>query len=171
MRAPWLKPWLQRLVGAFVSDHTRVDEAHRIFPKLRGVPFNETEYQIPAEHGMSCLAEVRHAMRRSGEAVFFPVEFRYVKGDDLWLSPFYGRDSVSISVHRYHRQDHRPLFAHVEPVFARYGGRPHWGKLHSLRGPQLRDMYPRWDDFLRVRAQLDPDGKFLNGYMREVLGV
>lgn len=53
----------------------------------------------------------------------------------------------------------------------RHGGRPHWAKEHSLRAPQLRPLYARWEDFMRVRQALDPDGVFLNDYLRELLGV
>jgi len=53
----------------------------------------------------------------------------------------------------------------------RHGGRPHWAKEHSVRAPQLRALYPRWADFLAVRARLDPDETFLNPYLRELLGV
>jgi FAD/FMN-containing dehydrogenase len=36
---------------------------------------------------------------------------------------------------------------------------------------QLSRLYPRWKEFLDVRAQLDPGGKFLNGHLRSVFGV
>jgi FAD/FMN-containing dehydrogenase len=97
--------------------------------------------------------------------VFFPLEVRYVKGDDVWLSPFYQRDSMSIAVHRFHSEDYRPLFNAVEPIFRKYGGRPHWGKINSVKRAQFAQMYPRWEAFVEVRQQLDPSAKFLNPYL------
>ncbi|NOU28948.1 MAG: hypothetical protein HOO96_13675 [Polyangiaceae bacterium] len=35
----------------------------------------------------------------------------------------------------------------------------------------MRKQYPRWDDFLRVRAELDPGEVFLNAHFRKALGL
>lgn len=168
---PALNAPIQKLVGFFVGSSQRVGESYKIFATPRAVRFNEMEYHVPAERGPECLAEVCAAIRRSGVQVFIPVEFRYVAGDDIWLSPFQGGRRASIAVHQYFKQDPWPLFRHLEPIFWRYGGRPHWGKMHSLKAPQLRELYPHWDDFQRVRGELDPGGKFLNSYLREVFGL
>ena len=50
------------------------------------------------------------------------------------------------------------------------GGRPHWGKLHTLGAAELRPLYPRFDDALAVRDRLDPDRTFANAYTERVLG-
>ncbi len=51
-----------------------------------------------------------------------------------------------------------------------YGGRPHWGKMHTQTAGTLREVYPRFDDFLRVRDELDPERRFANPYLDRVLG-
>ncbi|WP_323807572.1 D-arabinono-1,4-lactone oxidase, partial [Marinobacter nauticus] len=89
----------------------------------------------------------------------------FVQADDAWLSPFYRRDSVSIAVHRFFGEDYQPLFAAVEPIFRRYGGRPHWGKLNTLSAAEFRTLYPKWQAFCDVRESLDPNGRFLNPYL------
>ena len=61
-----------------------------------------------------------------------------------------------------------PIFDIVEPIFQKYKGRPHWGKMHSMTAMQLRDLYPKWDDFLRLRQKLDPERKFLNPYLEQL---
>jgi len=170
-RFPWLNRPIQEIVSLFVNDKSRVGPAWQIFPSARTVPFNEMEYQIPLQTGFACFEEIRAAMRKSGVQVFFPLEFRFVKADDVWLSPFYQRDSISISVHQYYKQDYRPLFEVVEPIFRKYEGRPHWGKLHSCKAQDFAALYPRWQDFLDVRAQFDPKGKFLNAHMRDTFGI
>lgn len=170
-RAPWLKRPIQRLVGLFVAGGERSGPAHRIFPGQRTVAFNEMEYTVAAGHGIECLREVVATIRARDLGVFFPVEFRYVAADDTWLGPCAGRAGAAISVHQYHRQDHRELFAAVEPVFHRFAGRPHWGKLHTLAAPALAALYPRWDDFLAVRRRADPRGRLLNPYLRTLFGV
>ena len=49
-------------------------------------------------------------------------------------------------------------------------GRPHWGKLHTRGAEYLRGAYPRFDDALRVRSEVDPGGLFVNPYLERVLG-
>ena len=134
----------------------------------RQTKFNEMEYQIPVDVGVDCLDEVLHALRMHKVATFFPLEFRFVKGDDIWLSSFYQQDSVSISVHQYHKQDPQLLFDVVEPILQKYHGRPHWGKMHRMSTAQLRALYPKWDDFMALRQQLDPSDKFLNPYLEQL---
>lgn len=176
--APFLRGPLQKFLTSGSTRYSsgsltapgRVRWSHEAFPSDRNVRFNEMEYAVPAERGPDCIREVGAHMRKSGVNFLFPLEYRYVAADDIWLSPFYQRDSVTISVHQYHRQPYDKLFAGVEAIFARYEGRPHWGKLHSLTAPQLSQLYPRWDDFLAVRKRLDPTGKFLNPYLRQIFG-
>jgi FAD-linked oxidoreductase len=163
---PWSNRWLQRAVGLFVSDSTVVGDSFNIYPSPRNVQFNEMEYSLPAEQGMACFTELRDTIRRQNVNVFFPIEFRYVAADECWLSPFYQRDTVSISVHQFFKQDYREFFGIAEPILRKYGGRPHWGKLHTLKAKELRALYPRFDDFVKIRNRADPQGKFLSPYAR-----
>jgi FAD/FMN-containing dehydrogenase len=126
------------------------------------------EYQVPAERGPECLSEVVATIARLGLPVAFPLEYRYVAGDEIWLSPFHGGPRASISVHQYHRVPYQPLFRAVEPIFWKYGGRPHWGKLHSLSARQLAPLYPMWDRFHSVRRRLDPGGTFMTPELRKL---
>jgi FAD/FMN-containing dehydrogenase len=126
---------------------------------------------LPAEHFAAAMAEIEQVIDRGRFAVNFPVECRFVKGDDIWLSPAYQRDSAYIAVHMYRGMPYRAYFDAIEAVFQRYEGRPHWGKMHTLTAATLATRYPRWNEFLRVRASLDPQGVFLNGYLRRLFGV
>ena len=65
----------------------------------------------------------------------------------------------------------QPYFREVEALLAGAGGRPHWGKLHSLDAEQLRQRYPRFDEFTGVRDRLDPERRFANSYLDRVLGA
>jgi L-gulonolactone oxidase len=71
----------------------------------------------------------------------------------------------------YQRMDYKPYFTAVEQLMMSFGGRPHWGKLHFRTSDDLRPAYPRWDDFIAVRNQLDPAGVFRNDYLDRVLGI
>ena len=78
---------------------------------------------------------------------------------------------MTISVHQYHRQGYDTLFKASEAIFRRYGGRPHWGKLHTLKAAELERLYPRWGDFLALRRRLDPEGRLLNSYLKDIFGA
>ena len=168
---PALRSALLDLVGSQVEFPERVGWNNRILATVRNVRWNEMEYQVPAEAGPDCLREILRTVKQRNLRSWFPLEYRYVKGDELWLSPFHGRDSCSISVHQFHDMDYHGYFAAIEPIFWKYGGRPHWGKLHSLNHHALKELYPRWQDFLAVREQLDPQGRMLNGHLRQLFGV
>ncbi|MDF9619491.1 D-arabinono-1,4-lactone oxidase [Pseudomonas entomophila] len=149
----------------------RVGDSHEIFANVRNVRFNEMEYSVPAEHGPACLREILALIRARDLRTWFPIEYRYVKADDIPLSMFEGRDSCSISVHQHYSMDHHNFFAAIEPIFWKYAGRPHWGKLHTLNARTLQPLYPRWKAFTEVRQALDPQGKFLNAHLASILGV
>lgn len=168
---PVLNPWLQKLVSVFVQPSAAVDWSSRIFPAVRETRFNEMEYQLPINQGLACWEELMHCLKKARVPMFFPIEFRYVRGDDIWLSPFYQQDSVSISVHQFYKQDYRTVFNLAEPIFWKYGARPHWGKLHSLQAAELRELYPKWDEFMQLRQQLDPADKWLNPYLEGLFKV
>ena len=170
-RLPATNRYLQKMLSVFVKPTCYVDWSNQIFPTPRNTKFNEMEYQIPVEQGLQCLEEVLDCLRKHQVPMFFPVEFRYVKGDDIWLSPFYRRDSVSISIHQFYKQDYRVVFDLVEPILQKYQGRPHWGKLHSMSAASLRELYPKWDDFMALRQQLDPHQKWLNPYLKQLFLV
>ena len=157
--------------NASMGASLRTRWAHEIFPSARNTRFNEMEYAVPAANGVDCIREIAEAIVAKPIPGVFPIEFRYVKADDIWLSPFYKRDAVTISVHQYHRQPFEPLFNVAEAIFRRYGGRPHWGKLHSLKFAELERLYPRWNDYLALRRRLDPNDKLPNSYLRQVFGV
>jgi len=84
---------------------------------------------------------------------------------------FHARDGFTISIHQYVDEDWRGYFGALEPIFWRHGGRPHWGKLHSLDAPRLAELYPRWNDFARVRRALDPDARLANAHLTRILGT
>ena len=100
--------------------------------------------------------------------VFFPIEARIIAADDAWLSPFYERECGSVAVHAYYKDDYDFFFSIIEPIFRRHGGRPHWGKLHSLKARDLAQIYPRWREASEVRHALDPQGRMLNDYLKGI---
>jgi FAD-linked oxidoreductase len=165
----FVKP-LNKLTSAVLSPRSYSDISHRVFVTSRSVHFVESEYAIPRESLGSVLAELRAKVPTLPDPVILPVEIRVAAADDVWLSTAYGRDSAYIAIHQYVGMPFRQYFDLFESIAGTVGGRPHWGKLHTLNAANLRERYPRFDDFTRVRAQVDPAGRFANPYTERVLG-
>jgi FAD/FMN-containing dehydrogenase len=169
--APGLVPTLNRVASRALTARSYVDAAHRVFVSRRLVRFREMEYAVPRDAGMRALAEARRVMERGGWPISFPVEIRFARADDVWLSTAYRRESVYLAFHVNAQTDHTPYFHEVERVMRAHDGRPHWGKLHTRAADDLAPAYPRWDDVRRVRDRVDPDRLFANRYLDRVLGA
>ncbi len=168
--APFLLRPAHRLFSQLMPGPGRARWSHEIFPSPRTIRFNEMEYAVPREKGPECLKDIVAAIRGKKINTGFPIEYRTVAADDVWLSPFYQRDSATIAVHQYHRVDTARLFETCEAIFRRYEGRPHWGKRHTRTASELAQIYPQYDAFVALRRRLDPGGKFLNNYLRSLFG-
>ncbi len=169
-RAPAAIPALARVAAKGAGTGRRRDASHRVYPSERRIPFTEMEYAVPRERAQEAVARVLAIASRPELAVAFPIEVRFVAADDALLSPAHERESCYVAVHQHPASDWRTYFAAVEALMAELGGRPHWGKRHTLAAPRLRELYPRFGDFLAVRDRLDPEGAFANVYTDRVLG-
>ena len=121
-------------------------------------------------HRPGVLRELRTLPERHGQRISFPVEVRVAPADDIALSTASGRDTAYVAVHVYRGTERKAYFDAVETLMGSVGGRPHWGKLHSLGAAELRARYPRFDEFVAVRDRLDPERRFTNPYLDRVLG-
>ncbi|NWN90248.1 FAD-binding protein [Marinobacter adhaerens] len=166
---PAARRFLLNNLRHFATFEERIGESYEIYSNVRSVRFNEMEYAVPAEQGPDCLREILQLIERNDLPTWFPLEYRYVQADDVPLSMFQGRDSCAISVHQHYQMDHHNLFAAIEPIFWKYNGRPHWGKLHTLNARHLEQLYPQWREFIGIRQELDPQGRFLNAHLRSIL--
>lgn len=169
-RFPGVAPGVGYLSARLLSARTFTDSSADVFISARRVRFREMEYAIPVEAVPDAVRRVRAMIERRGYRVSFPIEVRAAAADNLMLSTASGRASGYVAVHRYFRDAPDDYFTDVEAIMTDLGGRPHWGKLHTRRAAQLREAYPRFDEFLAVRGRLDPAGVFRNAYLDAVLG-
>jgi L-gulono-1,4-lactone dehydrogenase len=168
---PGAIPAINSVSARALGSRSYVDTAYKVFTSPRRVRFKEEEYAIPRAALSDVLAEVRSLFQRRDWRISFPIEVRVTPADDVWLSTAYGRDSAYIAIHVFHSAPHAQYFDDVEAVMTSVGGRPHWGKMHTRDAAYLRGAYPRMADFVALRDQLDPDHRFGNAYLRQVLGA
>lgn len=167
---PAVVPALSRFATGVYGEGERTGFSHEVFASPRLVRFRESEYGIPVEALPQALRDLRGLVERAGWRISFPVEIRASASDDNWMSTAHGRPSAYIAVHRYFRDDPTEYFRAFDALMRTYEGRPHWGKLHFRASDDLRPAYPRFDDFLRVRDELDPTRVFANSYLTRILG-
>jgi FAD/FMN-containing dehydrogenase len=144
------------------AEGSRVAWSFEVLPSQRPDLHTEMEYSVPERLGPACFRAVRELLKTRFPEVTWPLEYRTVAADDLWLSMACGRPTVTVSVHQAIDMDDEPYFRACEEIFLAHQGRPHWGKLHYLDGPALASRYECWSDWWRARDAYDPDGTFLN---------
>ena len=156
-----------------------------------------TEWAIPFDNAKACLTELDQWLKQEradphGLRPHCPVEVRFTSADDIWLSPSNNQRTCWIGIiqYRYDQETkvvssllttcHRPYgynvpyrqyFKRFEDIMSRHQGRPHWAKAHSLGPDDLRKLYPRFDDFVQIVHEVDPQGIFHNEYIgRHIFG-
>ena len=131
----------------------------------------QSEYIVAREHAVAAIDAVRR-ISATVRPLLLVSEIRTIAADKLWMSPEYGRDSVAI--HFTFKREPEAVDAalvEVERALAPFQARPHWGKRFLMRAPEIRELYPRLDDFASLIARLDPRGAFGNEWLAtRVLG-
>lgn len=159
-----------KVMAGSVTGGEDVQYAHNVFATERGVRFQEMEYNVPVTHFPDVIREIDDQFKHNHLPVAFPIECRFVRRDDVYLSPAYERDAAYIAVHEYYKKPYQAYFDLIEPIFDRYQGRPHWGKMHSKTDEDFAALYPKFADFLAIRDQFDPDRVLTNDYLAQILG-
>ncbi len=125
----------------------------------------QSEYLIDRADAVPALRAVARVRDRIAPVLQI-CEIRTIAADRLWLSPSYGRDSVSI--HFTWVADAAAVLAVValvEEQLAPFAARPHWGKVFTTAPEALRQRYDRMDDFAALRRRYDPGDKFGNDFL------
>ena len=168
--APALSRPAAELASRVFAGPRVLDDSAAVFTAPRRVRFHESEWAIPTERLGEAFTALRARLTAEDVRVTFPLEIRRAAPDDVWLSTAYGRDTVYLAAHRYHREDPGPYLLLIQRILAPFTARPHWGKQHWLGATQLRELYPRFEDFRAVRAAADPEGMLMTPYLRHLLG-
>ncbi len=167
---PMLRRRLLNFVATRIPDEALVGPSFEVLATERNTRFNEIEYHMPLPNGLNALVETVNHIERALPEVFFPIEVRMTAGDRDWLSPFSDGPRMSIAVHAAAEDDYSWFFSDIEPIFRKYGGRPHWGKLHSLWYGDFFALYNDFESFWKLRRELDPHGRLLNTHLRRIFG-
>ena len=152
-------PWFERL------PHFRMEFTPSAGDEL------QSEYLVGREHAADALQAVR-SLAADIQPLLQVGEVRTIAGDELWMSPHYGRDSIGI--HFTWKPDQpavERVLMRIEAALAPFSARPNWGKLFLMDAAAIAAYYERLPDFRRLAERLDPRGAFRNGWLEQhVLG-
>jgi FAD/FMN-containing dehydrogenase len=76
--------------------------------------------------------------------------------------------TVAISLSAAPGTDYWDYLRSIDALLSQFNARVHWGKLHFLTPEHLYALYPKADEFIAVRRELDPQGIFLNDHLRRL---
>ncbi len=170
-RFPSKTEWISKTAANSVADVDKVLHSHKVYATQRLVKFNEMEYNVPIESYKDVWKDIKKIVNSKRFNIHFPIENRFVKGDDILLSPAYGRDSAYLACHAYYKKDPKPYFRALEEVFQAYDGRPHWGKMNTLTTTRILERYPKFELFMKHRAEQDPNQLYVSPYLRHLLSI
>lgn len=144
---------------------------YEVIPNDRHLKFEEMEYMLPMDTSLEAFREVRERIRSVHRArVGWRVLVRTIAPDEAMVSTAQRRETLTVALLQNNTLSFAEYFDDLEPLLRRFRGRPHWGKKHSLKAPQLRMLYPEWTQFQDIRRSVDPDDIFMNDYLRELFG-
>lgn len=151
----------------------RLDRPYRIYPDpdFQGeIVMRELEYMVPFDRGKDAFLALRELVLGKYPDNKYPIEIRSTAADSAYLSPFYQRDSISVSICGHKYLDYRGFLADVARTLDPFDPRPHWGKIHYMDRQRLQAAFPEYDRFLRIRKNLDPSDAFLGSHMNPAFG-
>ncbi len=150
-------PWYERL------PHFRLDYTPSAGAEI------QTEYFVPIEQGYDAILAVEE-LRDQITPHLLISELRVIAADDLPMSMACGRDSLAL--HFTWKQDMdsvRALLPALEAKLAPFNARPHWAKLFTVAPARIRGLYPGFADFEQLVRDFDPQGRFRNRFLDELL--
>ena len=137
------------------------------------------EAAFPLRHLKQWMTDVRGIIEENRAC--FPIlgiYLRFSAASDRWMGFNYGEDMVAFEIHipkNAHEMAHERSNAVYDEILQmtlyEYNGRPHWGKNSNPAfvgvGPA---QYPRWRDFIALKNELDPAGRFDNKIWAQMTG-
>ncbi|MES2107347.1 MAG: D-arabinono-1,4-lactone oxidase [Bacteroidota bacterium] len=109
----------------------------------------------------------------------FSTEIYAARSNPFWLSPSYQQDVIRIDVFwfGYNKGNPAEFYQAFWDLLAPFNYRPHWGKyipdtVNSTPGvTYISNQYAKWNDWMTLRAKMDPQQVFVNDYWRGKMGI
>jgi FAD/FMN-containing dehydrogenase len=159
-----------RTVSRFRDFADVTGDIYQVFCRGIATPQINVEIGIPLALAGGLIKKIKDWHAQTRPRMHYPVILRCTGPSDAWLSPSYGQETCYFGFVVYYADDGslsaegESFLRAVEKVLAAEGGRPHWGKYFDESLYDWPALYPRWEDFRRVREALDPRHRFANAF-------
>lgn len=128
--------------------------------------FTQYQFVIPLEGGRERMRTILERIARSGCAPFLNVLKRFGEANEAPLSfPFRGWTfAIDFPI----SEKLEPLLKDLDAIVLEAGGRIYLGKDAFVDAETFRKMYPRADEWLALKREVDPDGVYDSSLARRV---
>lgn len=167
---PGLTPKIMAVVANTFDQPRRVGVSTLMLSTPMPFRHRETECAVPMHRAAEAVDRTLRAIERERLVVNFPLEIRFVRGDEAWMSPAYGADTCQIGAYCWGPRA-PAYFAAFWREMRALDARPHWGKELDHTDEEVRALWPRARDFLALRDELDPERVFGSEFHTRTLGA
>jgi alditol oxidase len=125
----------------------------------------QSEYIISKKDAPHAIKEIQ-TIGQQLSSLLHTSEIRSIAQDNLWLSPYYKRDSIGL--HFTWKDDWnnvQRMLPVLESVLKPFRPRPHWGKVFTLDKEEIQSQYEMLPKFRELLTEYDPNGKFQNDFI------
>ncbi|HET6824330.1 MAG TPA: D-arabinono-1,4-lactone oxidase [Amnibacterium sp.] len=140
---------------------------------IEGTPSNGSEIQSEHFVPFTRAADALDAVAALGDRIrphLHTAELRTTAADSAWLGPTQGEDALCIAfTWQKHAEEVASLLPDIEAALAPFGQRPHWGKMSSLGGDAIEDLYPALPRFRDLVRRSDPTGVFRGPFLDRII--
>ncbi len=130
----------------------------------------QSEYLVPRQHAVAALQAIDR-LRGHIAPLLQVSEVRTIAADNLWMSPCYNQACVGLHFTWKQNWDAvKEVLPMIEAQLLPLEGRPHWGKLFTVRPAEMPSLFPKLPDFQQLLRQYDPGGTFRNAFLDTYIG-
>jgi nucleoside-diphosphate-sugar epimerase len=128
--------------------------------RVPGPSGSDMEIAIPYSQACAALTCLRDHFHKTQKYPSIHIHLRCSAAEDFWLSPAYKQPICWMEFWEYPRTGE--FFKEIVEVLQHFNFRCHWGKHIPVEQGYLKKQYEKWDDFVRLRREWDPNGMFSN---------
>ena len=143
------------------------------------LPIALQEVAMPLEELPNWITDVRKILDAHPRTCFplNGIYFRFGRASDSYLGMTAGRDSAFAGIEYTLRKEGNAVpknyFVNLEieqMSLRKYNARPHWGKNSVAIFENMPSRFPKWNDFVAFKQEMDPHNIFTNAFWRRASG-
>ncbi|MGS3137615.1 D-arabinono-1,4-lactone oxidase [Aeromonas sanarellii] len=161
-------------VRRFKDASDLVGNVYQILCKGIPAPQINCEVAVPLERMGEALERLQAWQQANPGVLHYPFILRCTGPSEAWLSAAHGKSVCWIGFLVYLAADgtfvggSMEQMRELQQLLVPLGGTPHFGKHLAMDLYDFPALLPRWHDFLALKRELDPHGRFENRWLGEL---